>query len=355
MTHTATHRPLSVKDLVSASHLTASDVATLLETAALCKTRPEVHAEALRGLSVVLLFEKPSLRTRLTFEVGVHRLGGQAIYYDHAAERIGQRESIKDYARNLERWVHGIVCRTYSQRTIELLAEHSGVPVINALSDAHHPCQALADVLTLTERFSSVEGLPIAYIGDGNNVCVSLAQVACRLGARVTIITPTGFEPDTEQVAIASRLASETGGSLRLSNNPGDVAGCRAIYTDTWVSMHQKDDADGRERVFQPFRVDAGLMRRAAPGCVFLHCLPAHRGEEVTDEVIDSPVSLVYEQAENRLHAQNALLVHTVGARGRGAQRPRDTEICPGISTAQAPVVAVPSVPRQLPLSRRAV
>ena len=313
--------PLSVKDLVSAAELSTRDATVLLETAAHCKAHPDLHADALRGLSVVLLFEKPSLRTRLTFEVGVHRLGGQAIYYDHSAERIGQRESTKDYAKNLERWVHGIVCRTYSQRTIELLAEHARVPVINALSDAHHPCQALADVLTLAERFGTVEGLPIAYIGDGNNVCVSLAQVACRMGARVTVITPKGFEPDTAQIAFAQRAAAESGGSLRLSNNPADVAGCRAIYTDTWVSMHQKDDADGRERAFEPFRVDAALMARGASDCVFMHCLPAHRGEEVTDEVIDSSASLVYEQAENRLHAQNALLIHTVGAKGMGVPR----------------------------------
>ena len=357
MTHAAPHRPLSVKDLVAASTLTAGDLALLLDTAAQCKARPELYADVLRGRSVVLLFEKPSLRTRLTFEVGVHRLGGQAIYYDHSAERIGQRESIKDYARNLERWVHGIVCRTYSQRTIELLAEHAAVPVINALSDAHHPCQALADVLTLIERFGSVQGLPIAYIGDGNNVCVSLAQVACRLGARVTIITPKGFEPDADQLVIARRFAGECGGSLRLSTSPSDVAGCRAIYTDTWVSMHQKDEADGREGVFEPFRVDAALMARAAPDCVFMHCLPAHRGEEVTDEVIDSPASLVYEQAENRLHAQNALLIHTVGARAprHETQRVRGAEGQGGAASAQHQVVSLPHAATPLPRSRRAV
>ncbi|MFN0011373.1 MAG: ornithine carbamoyltransferase [Phycisphaerales bacterium] len=308
-------RPLSTKDLASAADLTAADLALLLATAQHIKRDPGAFRHALDTLSIVLLFEKPSLRTRLTFEVGAHRLGGQAIYYDHAAERIGQRESIKDYAKNLERWVHGIVCRTYSHETIEQLARHSRVPVINALSDAHHPCQALADVLTLIERFGSLAGLPIAYIGDGNNVCTSLMHVACRLGAKMTIITPKGYAPDAAQVSIAHAFAKDSGGSLRLSTSPADVGGSRAIYTDTWVSMHQKDDADARERAFEPYRVDAPLMARAAADCAFMHCLPAHRGEEVTDEVIDSPASLVYEQAENRLHAQNALLIHTVAAR----------------------------------------
>ncbi len=336
--------PLTVKDLVSAATPTGGDVATLLRTAADVKANPGAYADTLRGLSVVLLFEKPSLRTRLTFEVGVHRLGGQAIYYDHSAERIGQRESIKDYARNLERWVHGIVCRTYSQRTIEALAEHARVPVINALSDAHHPCQALADVLTLVEHFGGVAGLPIAYVGDGNNVCVSLMHVACRAGAHVRVITPKGYRPDAAQARIAAGFAEDSGGSLTLSHEPADVAGCRAVYTDTWVSMHQKDDAEARERAFVPYRVDAALMARAAPDAVFMHCLPAHRGEEVADEVIDSSASLVYEQAENRLHAQNALLVHTVAARAAQGARPTDTG-CLQPTPAASPAARTPAPP----------
>ncbi|MGD9690777.1 MAG: ornithine carbamoyltransferase [Phycisphaerales bacterium] len=318
MSHAPSMKPLSTKDLVTSASLTEEDLRLLLETAASTKRDIAPFRHALDGRSVVLLFEKPSLRTRLTFEVGVHRLGGQAIYYDHAKERIGQRETTKDYAKNLERWVAAIVARTYAQATVEQLAVHARIPVINALSDAYHPCQALADVLTLHERFGKLRGLRVAYIGDGCNTAVSLMHLCPRLGVELMVITPAGYEPPAAETGFAMGLAMERGTRLSVSNDPRDVSvagGVDAVYTDTWVSMHLEHESDARERAFAPYQVNATLMSRAAPHAVFMHCLPAHRGEEVTDDVIDSPRSLVYEQAENRLHAQNAVLLHTIGVR----------------------------------------
>jgi ornithine carbamoyltransferase len=262
----------------------------------------------------MMLFEKPSLRTRVTFEVGPARMGGHAIYYDHSKERIGQRESVRDYAKNLERWVDCIVARVFSHAVLEELARETRVPVINALSDLHHPCQGLADYFTLSERVGGVRGLRgfrLAYIGDGNNVCHSLMQGAALTGANLTVVTPPGYQPSPAVHAECKELASrhDTGGTVRLTTDKGDVRGCRAVYTDAWVSMGQEGGA-ARTRAFEPYRVDGALMAAAAPGAWFMHCLPAHRGEEVTDAVIDSAASLVYDQAENRMHAQNALLLH---------------------------------------------
>ncbi len=304
---------LSAKDVTTSAAFTPADLAMLLKTAAAVKRDPRPYRKALEGLSVVLLFEKPSLRTRLTFEVGVARLGGHAIYYDHAKERIGQRETTKDYAKNLERWVHAVVARTFSQLTIDELARFSRVPIINALSDAYHPCQALADVFTLHERFGRLQGLNLAYVGDGCNTVVSLMHLCPKLGVNLTVITPKGYAPPEGEIAIASEFARVHGATLRLSHDPAHVRGADGVYTDTWVSMHLEHESDRRERAFEPYRVDAELMAQAAPGAIFMHCLPAHRGEEVTDEVIDSPSSVVYDQAENRLHVQNAILLHTVG------------------------------------------
>lgn len=306
--------PLSTKDLTTASTLTVVDLGMLLATAAECKQDHSTYGQALAGKSVVLLFEKPSLRTRMTFDVGIHRLGGHAIYYDHAKERIGQRETIKDYARNMERWVAAIVARTYAQATIDELARHASIPVINALSDAYHPCQALADVFTLQERFGKLAGLHLSFMGDGCNTAVSLMHICPKLGVDLTVITPPGYEPPAAEVAIGRGFADAHGTTLAVSNDPRAVAGCDAVYTDTWVSMHMEHESEKRERAFEPYRVDAEIMAQASPGAVFMHCLPAHRGEEVTDEVIDAPNSLVYDQAENRLHVQNAVLVHTVAA-----------------------------------------
>lgn len=304
---------LANKDLTNSALVSAADLARVLETAARIKADPVPAATALRGRSVVLLFEKPSLRTRMTFEVGINRLGGHAVYYDHAKERIGQRETIHDYARNLERWVAAIVARTYAQQSIDELARHARVPVINALSDAYHPCQSLADLMTLRERLGRLEGAHLAYVGDGCNTVVSLMHLCPKAGVHLTVITPPGFGPPAAEAQVAAGFAREHGTRLAISTDPAHVAGADAVYTDTWVSMHLEGESDRRERAFQPYRVDGALMARAKPGALFMHCLPAHRGEEVTDEVIDSPASVVFDQAENRMHAQNALLLHLLG------------------------------------------
>ncbi len=318
------YTPLSTKDLLTIAQLSRDELDLLFATAGEIKGDPLGHNRALAGLSVVLIFEKPSLRTRVSFEVGVHRLGGQAIFYDCSAEHVGARESVKDYARNLERWVHGIVARTYSQETLEGLAANSRVPVINALSNTHHPCQALADLFTLKEQFGTLEGVRLAYVGDGNNVCHSLIQCATKLGVDVTVVGPQQYWPDPAVVSLCKKFAKSSGGSITLSENVSAVKGHDAIYTDAWVSMHQTDGA-ARTAALAAYQVNEALMDRASSHCVFMHCLPAHRGEEVTHAVMDSPESMVYQQAENRMHVQNAVLLHTIGARRNELLKPFPT------------------------------
>ncbi|MGD9693572.1 MAG: ornithine carbamoyltransferase [Phycisphaerales bacterium] len=307
---------LHAADVLTGAELSRADLEMALGTAGRFKGSPGPFASALAGKTMVMLFEKASLRTRVTFEVGAYRLGAQAIYLDHQQTKIGQRESIRDYGKNLERWAHCIVARTDSHGTVEALAREAGIPVINALSDTSHPCQALADMLTLKERFGKLEGLRLAYVGDGNNVCASLMLLGARLGVKVTVVTPAGAEPREEAVRMA-RAGAEGKGSVELTNDVGAVAGAHAVYTDTWTSMGSSTSAE-RDAAFGPYQVNAELMRKAGPEAVFMHCLPAHRGVEVTDEVIDSPASLVYEQAENRLHAQAGLMLHLMAGQGRG-------------------------------------
>jgi len=271
---------------------------------------------------VVLLFEKASLRTRISFETGINALGGTALYMDHSAQRIGERESVKDYGRNLERWIDCIVARVYSQRAIDELALFADVPVINALSDRFHPCQALADMFTLWERPGSLEGIRLAWMGDGNNVCHSLMQAATMLGVDMTIITPHGYEPAADVTEQCLTYAKESGAVLTFVDDPAAVEGHHAVYTDVWVSMGQGDQANERRAAFGPYAVTPEIMslaskgvtgKRFPNGSVFMHCLPAQRGVEVLDEVMDSPASIVYDQAENRMHAQNGLLLHIFG------------------------------------------
>jgi ornithine carbamoyltransferase len=299
-------------DLLTINDLTRADLAALLTLADRIKAGPAKYAKALRGQHVVMLFEKPSLRTRVSFEIGVSKLGGHALYYDHSKERIGQRESVHDYAKVLERYCDAIVARVFSQAALEELAEHAQVPVVNALSDDHHPCQALADVMTLRERFGKIKGLKVAYIGDGNNVALSLVQAAGKLGADCVVITPKGFEVKAELITAADEEAGNAGGSVCSSNNPADVTGAHCVYTDTWVSMHQSD-AGEREKKFAGFQVNGELMKSAGAKAIFMHCLPAHRGHEVADEVMDSPASAIFDQAENRMWAQCALLMTLMG------------------------------------------
>jgi ornithine carbamoyltransferase len=271
------------------------------------------HVRPLEGLHIALLFEKPSLRTRSTFTIAIRELGGEVI--EPPAEVVlGGRETIADVARNIERWVAGVVIRTFAQSRIEAFA--SAAPrlrVVNALTDEEHPCQALADCFTLKEQWGELRGRTVTFVGDGNNVAASLAQAAIMLGAHVRIATPAGFElPD--HVAAGVRGVARLGGTLTMTNDPVEgVSGADAVYTDVWASMGQEAETDTRKAVFAPFQVNARLMAHAAPGALFMHCLPAHRGDEVTDEVIDSPASVVFDQSENRLHTQKALLAMLFG------------------------------------------
>jgi ornithine carbamoyltransferase len=300
----------SVRDLTCDLDLSDDELHSLLDLAGQVKSNPGSFARALSGRAVSLLFEKPSLRTRMTFELAVKQLGGDTVL---STGMIANREPLKDVARNLERWTQGIVARTYSQHTVDELARWSSVPVINALSDMYHPCQALADMQTLKEHFGALEGLTLAYVGDGNNVAHSLMLTALRLGVNFSIATPAGYGPNREIASQAEALAALSGATLTATNDPeAAVAGANAIYTDVWTSMGQEEEAAERRRVFQGLQVNERLFGLAAPDAVFMHCLPAHRGEEVTDDVIESPRSVVFDQAENRLHAQKALLLMLV-------------------------------------------
>jgi len=307
MTSVAPIRKIAKGDCTRDLDLTAGEFAAVLDLAADVKRSPADYRAALAGQSIALLFEKPSLRTRVTFELAIQQLGGFAVLNDGA---IGAREPLKDAARNLERWVNGIVARTFLQRTIDDLARWSRIPVINALSDLYHPCQALADMQTLREVFGDVRGLTLAFVGDGNNVAHSLMLCAARLGMNFALATPEGYEAEPKIVAEAERLAAETGAFTRCTNDPyAAVRGVNAIYTDVWTSMGEEDEAAERRTAFANHQVDDDLMSHADSEAVFMHCLPAKRGEEVTDSVIESKRSVVFDQAENRLHAQKALLL----------------------------------------------
>jgi ornithine carbamoyltransferase len=301
---------LSVQDLIADSDLTRSDLKLIFDLAERVKTEPRAYGRALEGKQLAMIFEKPSLRTRTTFEVGMTSMGGHAVYLEHSKPRLGERDSVKDTAKNLERWVDGIVARTFSHQAVLDLAEHASIPVINALTDLLHPCQAIGDFFTLQEKFGRMKGFKLAYVGDGNNVCHSLMITGAKLGATIRVATPTGFEPKPEYVAEAKAAARETGAKIQFFHNPAEAAsGAQAVYTDVWASMGQEFAAHLRTQVFASFQVNDELMAAADSGAVFMHCLPAHRGQEVTDSVMDSPRSIVFDQAENRLHIQKALLM----------------------------------------------
>jgi ornithine carbamoyltransferase len=301
---------LSLKnDLLTGMEWNPARVRDFFHLAADVKARPERYRTSLAGRSLALIFEKPSLRTRVTFEVGVANLGGSAIFLDHTLTHLGERESVRDIAKNLERWVHGIVARVFAQEMLEEMAENADIPVINALSDRFHPCQALSDFFTLEERFGGLRGFKFAYVGDGNNMCHSLLITGARVGAHVRVATPEGFEPAADIVADAKRAARETRGKIEILRSPEEaVAGAQAVYTDVWTSMGQEEEAAARREDFAGYQVNEALFSLASPDAVFLHCLPAHRGEEVSAGVIDSPRSIIYDQAGNRLHVQKAIL-----------------------------------------------
>jgi len=299
-------------DLLTGMEWNPARMRDFFRLAADMKAHPGKYRTALAGSVFVLIFEKPSLRTRVTFEVGIANLGGTSIFLDHTSAKLSEREPVRDIAKNLERWVQGIVARVFAQETLEELANHANVPVVNALSDKFHPCQALADFFTLEERFGGLRGLKLAYVGDGNNMCHSLLTIGARCGAHVRVATPSGYDPDAAVVAEAKRVARETRGKIEILRSPAEaVAGVQAVYTDVWASMGHEAEAAEREKAFAGYQVNEALFAQAAPDAVFLHCLPAHRGLEVTAGVIDSPRSIIYDQAENRLHVQKAIL-HTL-------------------------------------------
>lgn len=298
------------RDLLTGMEWPAAVVRELFHLSKDVKSRPETYRNALPGRYAALIFEKPSLRTRTTFDVSMQSLGGGAVFLDHTLTHLGERESIKDVAKNLERWVQGIVARTFEQRVIEELAAHASIPVINALSDLYHPCQAYTDFFTLEERFGNLRGLKFAYVGDGNNMCHSLLLAGARVGAHIRVATPIGYEPSPEIVAEAKRAAKETRAKIELFHSAEEaVSGVQAVYTDVWASMGQENEAKERERAFANFQVNEALMQHAEPEAAFLHCLPAHRGLEVSAGLMDSPRSIAYDQAENRLHVQKAILL----------------------------------------------
>ncbi len=302
------------RDLVSIRDLSPQEVSAVLELTALMKARPADFRGALSGKQLVMFFEKPSLRTRLTFEAGMAGLGGVSFFVDQTHGRLDAREKLSDIARNLERWVDVIVLRTFAHSTIEQMAEFASIPVVNALSELEHPCQALADYFSLLEKFGSVKDLTLAFVGDGNNVAHSLLLTCAALGSSIRIATPDGYEPDRDLLADAREIASETGATIDLFHDPHEaVSGVDAVYTDTWTSMGQEQEEDQRARSFAPYQVNQELMALASPDAVFMHCLPAHRGLEVTDAVIDSPRSIVFDQAENRMHVQKAILLLLLG------------------------------------------
>ena len=304
---------LAGRDLLSVADLSVDEVRGLFVTAAQLKEEfreARRHAALpLQGRTIAMLFQRPSLRTRVTFEAGMGQLGGHAIYLTHETV-LGARESVRDVARNLDRFVDGIVARTGPHEIVVELAAQAAIPVINGLTIREHPCQALADVFTLQERFGRLDGLVLAFVGDGNNVYHSLALLGASLGMEVRLAHPPGYGPNARIVERARELAAVGGGSLSFTDDPREaVRGASVVYTDAWTSMGQEAETEERRDAFRAYQVNDALLDAAGPDAVAMHCLPAHRGEEITSEVMDGPRSLILDQSENRLHVQKALLV----------------------------------------------
>jgi ornithine carbamoyltransferase len=314
-------QPAATRHLTSLSDLSPEETTGLLALARDLKTtwlRERRALDLLAGRSLAMVFTKPSLRTRVSFELAMTQLGGHALYLSPAEVGLGQRESVADVARVLGRYADLIMARVFAHADIVALAQHAGVPVINGLSDLEHPCQALADLLTVEEAAGSLAGKHLAYVGDGNNVAHALMLGGAQCGMRVTVIHPAGYAPAAAVMTASRGFAAQTGGSVAAVSDLAAAEGADVLYTDVWASMGQESEAAGRRAVFLPYQLNQALLDRAAPGCVVLHCLPAHRGEEITDAVIDGPNSQVFAQAENRLHAQKALLAWLSGARSLG-------------------------------------
>jgi ornithine carbamoyltransferase len=296
-------------DFLTLDAFDARGLEALLDLSERFRRDPQLARNVLAGGRIGLIFHKPSTRTRVSFEAAAWRLGMLPIALRPDELQLGRGETIPDTARTLSRYLDAIVIRTFSQESVEELAEHASIPVVNALTDDHHPCQALADVLTLREEFGHLAGLKLAFVGDGDNVLHSLIQAAALTGLELRVATPAGYEPSAEIVAAAREVCATTGGSIVLTDDPREaVRGADAVYSDVWTSMGHEAEQEARRKAFGGYTVDAELMALAEPGAIFLHCLPAHRGEEVTDEVMDGPASRVWPQAENRMHTEAALL-----------------------------------------------
>jgi len=298
------------RNFLSIDDLSPGELAELLDLSAKVKVAPSDYAGRLAGMSVAMIFEKPSTRTRVSFEVGIAELGAHPVALSSAELQLGRGETIEDTGRVLSRYVDAIVLRTFGQERLESLARTATVPIVNALSDFEHPCQCVADLLTVNEHKVRLAGLTLAYVGDGNNAAHSLLLGGAMCGMHVRVATPPGFEPIPQVVHRAQEIGQATGGSAMVTNDPDEAcAGADVLYTDVWASMGQEDEAAERTLVFQSYRIDRAALDRAASDAIVMHCLPAHRGQEITDEVIDGPHSVVWDQAENRLHTQKALLL----------------------------------------------
>lgn len=305
------------KDLLSIQDFSRQDLDFLFELSSNLKNDSQQFLDILKGKSVGLLFQKPSNRTRVSFEVGIWHLGGNCIYLGPDEINLGKRESIEDVSKTLSRYLSSIVARTNSHEDLKHLAHFSSIPVINGLSDLVHPCQALADFFTIKEKFKQFSNVLLAYIGDGNNVCHSLLIGAAKLGMNINVATPKGYEPLEAVVKIAQSHALQTGAKINLTNTPQDaVRGANIIYTDVWISMGQEEQAGQRLNVFQEYQINKELALYAHKDYIFMHCLPAHRGQEVTADIIDGNHSIVFDQAENRLHIQKSILIKIIGDLG---------------------------------------
>jgi ornithine carbamoyltransferase len=286
------------------------EICGVLNQAAEIKLHPERYAAVLKGKGLAMIFEKPSLRTRVSFDVGIHQLGGFSVCLLPTDINLGKRESVYDVAKNLERMVNGIMIRTFAHRIAVELASSSSIPVINGLTDYSHPCQAMADFFTIREQKGKLPGLKLCFVGDGNNVAHSLMFAGARLGVHVTVACPLGYEPDETAFRNAREDAKRTNARIEVTHDPVEGAlGADVVYTDVWASMGQESEAAKRKEIFHPFQVNSSLMKHAKKDAIFMHCLPAHRGDEVTDDVIDSPASVVFQEAENRLHVQKAIMM----------------------------------------------
>ena len=300
---------MKADDFLSVCDMGAKEILETFSLARKMKANRKKFAKALQGQTLALIFEKPSLRTRTSFDVGIQQLGGFSLYLSPAEISLGKRESVHDVAKNLERMVQGIMIRTFAHQIVIDMAKHASIPVINGLTDYSHPCQAMADYLTIQEKKKKLKGLKLCYVGDGNNVAHSLMFAGARLGVNVTIACPRGYEPNPSATQQAIGDAKATGAHIEVIQDPVEgVRNADVVYTDVWASMGQEAEAEARKKIFLPYQVNRELMSKAKKDAIFMHCLPAHRGDEVTDEVIDSPQSVVFDEAENRLHAQKAIM-----------------------------------------------